>query len=136
MPTPPPAAATHPQPASSRLAEPVHFSSRCFVADCAVGSLVTDALCSWSESATSREHPYSDQAGAAGFEVCLLRRDPASCQRLSDGARFCLAAAGRALAGGDGSAQAAGGAVRRRWLKEKRDRDAWHLFLASTAKAR
>lgn len=72
MPTPPPAAATHPQPANSRLAEPVHFSSRCFVADCAVGSLVTDALCSWSESATSREHPYSDQAGAAGFEVCLL----------------------------------------------------------------
>ena len=46
----------------SRLAEPVHYSSRCFVADCPIGSLAVDALCMWSEY----------EKDGDGLEVCLL----------------------------------------------------------------
>lgn len=48
--------------ARSRLAEPVHYSSRCFVADCPIGSLAVDALCAWSEY----------EKDGDGLEVCLL----------------------------------------------------------------
>ena len=48
--------------ARSRLAEPVHYSSRCFVADCPIGSLAVDALCMWSEY----------EKDGDGLEVCLL----------------------------------------------------------------
>lgn len=46
----------------SRLAEPVHYSRRCFVADCPIGSLAVDALCMWSEY----------EKDGDGLEVCLL----------------------------------------------------------------
>ena len=46
----------------SRLTEPVHYSSRCFVADCPIGSLAVDALCMWSEY----------EKDGDGLEVCLL----------------------------------------------------------------
>ena len=46
----------------SRLTEPVHYSSRCFVADCPIGSLAVDALCMWSDY----------EKDGDGLEVCLL----------------------------------------------------------------
>ena len=48
--------------AFSRLVEPVHFTTRCFIADCPMGSLAADALCGWSEYTTTEGQ----------HEVCLM----------------------------------------------------------------
>lgn len=48
--------------AFSRLVEPVHFTTRCFIGDCPMGSLAADALCGWSEFATTE----------GAHELCLM----------------------------------------------------------------